>query len=71
MEKQQWHGNRQATMVGGGGAMRALTTMTTKQQSTNVLWQRQRTKTTGERRGAVVEAEEQLSCGNGGETASQ
>jgi hypothetical protein len=47
MEKQQWHGNGQATMVGGRGVTTVPTTMTT-QQSTNVLRQRQRTATAGE-----------------------
>jgi hypothetical protein len=40
MEKQQLHGNGQATTVGGGGAMTALTTRMTKHQSTNVRRQR-------------------------------
>jgi hypothetical protein len=49
MEKKRWCGNGQATMVGGRGATMALTTMATKQQSTNVRQQRRRTTTPGKR----------------------
>jgi hypothetical protein len=49
MEKQQWYGNGQSTTVGGGEATRMLTTMTTKQQSINVQWQRRRMKMAGKR----------------------
>jgi hypothetical protein len=49
MEKQQQCGNGQATMVGGIGAIMALVTTSTKQQSTNVQQQRQRTTMDGKR----------------------
>jgi hypothetical protein len=74
MEKQQRRGNGQATTVAGRGATRVLTGMTgmtTKQQSTNVRRQRWRMMTTGKRWDAVVEAEEQLLCNGGEETASR
>jgi hypothetical protein len=49
MEKPQWHGNGQATMVGGRGATTVQTTTTTKQQSTNVRWQRRSMMAAGKR----------------------
>jgi hypothetical protein len=49
MEKQWQHGNGQATMVGDRVAMMALTTMTAKQQLTNVQRLRQRITMAGKR----------------------
>jgi hypothetical protein len=49
MEKQQWHGNGQATMVNGRRSTMALMITTAKQQSTNVQQQSWRRTTAGKR----------------------
>ncbi len=67
--REKWRLKRCGKWVGGGGATTALTTTTKKQQSTNEWRQRGRRMTAGKRRGAVVEAEEQLLYGSGDETA--
>jgi hypothetical protein len=57
-EKQRRRHNKQATTVGGRGAMTALTTTITKQESANEQRQRCGALMASKRQDAVVEVEE-------------